>query len=80
MPFKLNFVTHQWKYIRPSEPAALITEPSASTPAPDSSISHILPGTEGMGYYTCRWCRAEVKNSYFKYLKHPGACPKMKRN
>ena len=80
MPFKLNFVTHKWEFVRRSEPAALITEASASTLAPDSSITHILPGTEGMAYYTCRWCRCEVKNSYFKYLKHHGACPRLRRN
>ena len=79
MPFKLNFVTHQWQYIRPIEPAAA-TEASAATSTPDSSKSHILPGTDGMEYYTCRWCRAEVKNSYFKYLKHHGARPRLKRN
>ena len=78
MPFKLNFITHEWQYIRPIEPAA--ANEASDTSRPDSSKSHILPGTEGMAYYTCRWCRAEVKNSYFKYLKHHGACPRMRRN
>jgi len=40
-------------------------------------LNHILPGTETLPYYTCKWCYAEIKNSYFKYLKHRGVCPWM---
>jgi hypothetical protein len=40
-------------------------------------LNHILPGTERLPYYTCRWCRAEIKNTYFKYLKHRGVCAMM---
>jgi hypothetical protein len=56
-----------------------VTSPNEDSSRPDSRISHILPGTEGMSYYTCRWCQAEIKNSYFKYLKHHAACPRLRR-
>jgi len=45
---------------------------------PDRRLSHYLPGTERSPYYTCKWCFVEIKNTYFKYLKHRGACPRMK--
>ena len=47
---------------------------------PDPRKSHILTGTENMAYYTCKWCRAEIKNTYWKYLKHTTGCNRMRRN
>ena len=54
-------------------------QPETTTEAkPVQPLSHYLPGTEREPYYTCKWCYTEIKNSYFKYLKHRRACPKMK--
>ena len=73
MPFKLNFMNNQWQYI---EPAA---EPETEPPTDRRLLSHYLPGTERNPYYTCKWCFVDIKNNtYFKYLKHRGACPRMK--
>lgn len=40
--------------------------------------SHYVVGTESKAYYTCKFCFCEIKNSYFKYIKHCKVCPKKK--
>ena len=75
MPFTLNYLTtgNQWQY---TQPAAEATE--APTVTDRRRMSHYRPGTENKPYYNCKWCSVEVKNTYFKYIKHIGACPMMK--
>ena len=72
MPFTLNFINNQYQY---TEPAA---EAETDAPTDRRRMSHYQQGTERLAYYKCKWCSAEIKNTYFKYLKHIGACPRMK--
>jgi hypothetical protein len=77
MPYKFNFITHKFEFVIPEH--ASTSQPPKKTSSPDPSITHILPGTEGSSYYVCRWCRVDVKNTYFKYLKHHSSCPMLKK-
>jgi len=72
MPFKLN----QWNYINPA--AETETDTQQQTNTARRNLSHYLPGTERNPYYTCKWCFVQIRNTYFKYLKHRGVCPCMK--
>jgi len=42
-------------------------------------IGHYLGDSWKKEYYVCRFCNAEIKNSYFKYLRHSNVCAKRLR-